>query len=217
MAGPDNPVLIIDIELGNTKSVSNAFKRIGEVTHTSVEAPAISAIDECALVVLPGVGAFDRGIQSLRERGWAEWLAAAAVNQTPILGLCLGMQLLCQGSAEGSQNGLGILPGRFERFEFSEKGKHRLKVPHMGWNYVRFDHRRAPWSGDPAQPQRFYFVHSFYLPTTGEEVEVGWSQYGGAFTSAIATERVIGLQFHPEKSHRFGTELLRGIVNWARA
>jgi glutamine amidotransferase len=154
---------------------------------------------------------------NLRERGWSDWLIAASKNQTPILGLCLGMQLLCEGSAEGVHDGLGIIPGKFVRFETPGDGGQRLKVPHMGWNFVRFDHNRAPWSGDPSQPKRFYFVHSFHLPGEAADFAVGWTEYGKPFTSAIAMNRVIGLQFHPEKSHRFGSELLRGIVDWARA
>ena len=212
-----SPLLVIDSGLGNVRSVSNAFKRIGEKVHLEPDAPSLEDIDRYALVVLPGVGSFDRGIMNLRERGWSNWLRAASKNQLPILGLCLGMQLLCEGSAEGLQNGLGIIPGKFKRFETTVDRGQRLKVPHMGWNYVQFDHNRAPWSGDPTRPKRFYFVHSFHLPGQDADFAVGWTTYGRPFTSAIAMNRVIGLQFHPEKSHRFGTELLRGIVDWARA
>ena len=210
-------VLIIDSGLGNVKSVSYAFDRIGEAAHLVCDAPSLDEIDRYSLVVLPGVGAFDRGVTNLRERGWTEWLQVAGDQQTPLLGLCLGMQLLCHSSAEGHEQGLGLIPGRFERFAFSDPSHKRLKVPHMGWNYVQFDTERASWSGDPTLTKRFYFVHSFHLALEGSDYAVGWTTYGDRFISAIAKERVIGLQFHPEKSHRFGTDLLRGIVDWARA
>ena len=210
-------LLVIDSGLGNVRSVSHAFRRIGEEAHLECDAPPQDTIDRYALVVLPGVGSFDRGVDNLRERGWTEWLGACRQNHTPILGLCLGMQLLCEGSAEGAQVGLGFIPGKFEKFTSARQGNRRLKVPHMGWNYVRFDHSRAPWSGEPHQPKRFYFVHSYFLPSHESGFAVGWTEYGETFTSAIAKDRVIGLQFHPEKSHRFGTDLLRGIEDWARA
>ena len=177
----------------------------------------MDAIDRYGLVVLPGVGSFDRGIMNLHERGWVDWLRVASMNETPILGLCLGMQILCEGSGEGVRDGLGFLPGRFERFAVHNHGQQRLKVPHMGWNYVQFDYKRATWAGDPNQPKRFYFVHSFYYPGGEGDAAVGWTDYGKPFASAIAKGHIIGLQFHPEKSHRFGTDLLRGIVDWARA
>ena len=213
----DRPLIVIDSGLGNVKSVSHAFRRIGEEARVESDPPAEASIDRYALVVLPGVGSFDRGIDNLRERGWVEWLRMCVQSQTPILGLCLGMQLLCEGSDEGERQGLGFISGKFERFVFANQGSERLKVPHMGWNYVRFDPDRAPWSGDPRERRRFYFVHSYRLPADESSSAVGWADYGGAFTAAIAKDRVIGLQFHPEKSHRFGTDLLRGIVNWARA
>lgn len=209
--------MIIDSGLGNVKSVSHAFRRIGEEAQVECDAPSEESIDRYALVVLPGVGSFDRGIDNLRERGWVEWLAMCMRNQTPILGLCLGMQLLCEGSAEGEREGLGFIPGKFERFSFPDQDAKRLKMPHMGWNYVRFDSARAPWSGDPKECKRFYFVHSYRLQADESSFTVGWAEYGEVFTAAIAKDRMIGLQFHPEKSHRFGTDLLRGIVNWARA
>ena len=209
--------MIIDNGLGNVMSVSHAFRRIGEEAQVECKAPSETSIDRYALVVLPGVGSFDRGIDNLRDRGWVDWLSMCIRSQTPILGLCLGMQLLCEGSAEGERDGLGFIPGRLERFSFPNEGSKRLKVPHMGWNYVRFDPDRAPWSGDPKERPRFYFVHSYRLAANESSSAVGWTEYGEAFTAAIAKDRVIGLQFHPEKSHRFGTDLLRGIVNWARA
>ena len=217
MSGTKAPVLIIDSGLGNVKSVSNAFDRIGESAHLLCDAPSIDELERYSLVVLPGVGSFDRGATNLRERGWTEWLQDASKHPLPILGLCLGMQLLCDGSAEGDEQGLGLIGGRFEKFAYSVQSDKRLKVPHMGWNYVQFDTKRASWSGDSSQAKRFYFVHSFYLSTEGSDSAVGWTTYGERFVSAVAKDRVIGLQFHPEKSHRFGTDLLRGIVDWARA
>ena len=210
-------ILIVNSGLGNVMSVSQAFNRIGESVECESDAPSIDTVDRYSLVVLPGVGSFDQGVHNLRERGWPEWLKASMDRKTTILGLCLGMQLLCEGSAEGVQKGLGFIPGNFKRFVTPANHQHRLKVPHMGWNYVRFDSDRAPWSGNANEPKRFYFVHSYYLSSGESRYGVGQTEYGETFTSAIARERVIGLQFHPEKSHRFGTDLLRGIVDWSRA
>lgn len=169
------------------------------------------------MVVLPGVGSFDHGMLGLRTHGWDDWIRQAAEQGHLVLGLCLGMQILCQGSDEGSESGLGILPGRFRRIpaEFSDGIKQ--KVPHMGWNEVSFNRERAPWTRDLAEPQRFYFVHSYQYDPLDLDTVVGWTDYGRAFASAIARDRVIGLQFHPEKSHSFGMALLQNIWEWSRA
>ena len=217
MVRSNSPILIIDSGLGNVLSVARAFERIGQSPHLRREAPPDNELDRFSLTVLPGVGSFDRGIFNLNQRGWSEWIQATWMVRNPILGLCLGMQLLCEGSAEGTSEGLGLVPGKFEKFGKGGAPSARLKVPHMGWNYVRFDPNRAPWSGPPSESKRFYFVHSYYLPSVQSEFAGGWTTYGEVFTSAVVRDRVIGLQFHPEKSHRYGADLLRGIVDWANA
>lgn len=210
-------ILVIDNGLGNAMSVAYAFQRIGENVQVEREVPPMESIGRYALTVLPGVGSFDKGMQNLQERGWVEWLQECVRARSAVLGLCLGMQLLCEGSDEGVREGLGLIPGKFVRFAAERDSRQRLKVPHMGWNFVRFNRARAPWSGTTDQPQRFYFVHSFYLPAERSDAAVGWTDYGQKFASVISKDRLIGLQFHPEKSHRFGTDLLRQIVDWARA
>lgn len=151
--------------------------------------------------VLPGVGAFDEGVRRLRESGWYDHVQGLPAS-TQILGICLGMQLLGDGSEEGVLPGLGRVPAHFERFAIAP-----LRVPHMGWNVVN------PTAGeelfDPELPEwRYYFTHSFHAVCDEESAEIGSTTYGVPFTSAYRHGNTRGVQFHPEKSHRFGMSLL---------
>jgi glutamine amidotransferase len=173
-------------------------------------------IDEpCALapgdrLILPGIGAFDAGMRALESRDFRAFLLDAASAGHPILGICLGMQLLCRGSEEGSAQGLGLIPADVVRIV---PGRDQVRLPHMGWNVVR------PVRDNPLLPlaetdeQRFYFTHSYCVPADGADHVAAVTNYGSLFASAIGRGPVMGVQFHPEKSHRFGKALLGRFVS----
>lgn len=202
-------IAIIDIGVGNVKSVENMFRRIGRETEILIE-PEESVREK--FLVLPGVGSFDEGVRKLKASDWDSFLISAASKEIPILGLCLGMQLLCEGSSEGHLSGMGIIRGKFERFsEIDQSGK-RLKVPHMGWNSVEFNSNAPAWTKIDLTPSRYYFVHSYYFTEKDSNAAIGHTTYGKPFVSAIQQGSVIGLQFHPEKSHKYGMQLLSKIT-----
>jgi glutamine amidotransferase len=192
-------IAIANVGLGNAVSVLNMLDRLGyraELRETS------EGLAESDRYILPGVGAFDEGVRRLRESGWYDHLRDLPPS-THILGICLGMQLLGESSEEGTLHGLGRVPAHFERFDVAP-----LRVPHMGWNLVE------PVGGDalfdPELPEwRYYFTHSFHAVCDDDgSSEIGHTEYGGRFTSAYRSGNTRGVQFHPEKSHRFGMSLL---------
>ncbi len=188
----------MDVGLGNVTSVRNMFDRLGHAAELRSTPEGVSDIDR---YVLPGVGAFDEGVRRLRDAGWYDHLRALP-ETTHILGICLGMQLLGTSSEEGSALGLGRIPAHFERFNVAPR-----RVPHMGWNLVQ------PIGDDPlfdpTLPEcRYYFTHSYRAVCDDELVEIGQTNYGISFTSAYRRGNTRGVQFHPEKSHRFGMSLL---------
>lgn len=197
-------VSVIDYGLGNLGSVVNMFKKIG------TEVRVIATPDEVASserVLLPGVGAFDHGMQRLNQHGWVGALTDFAATGKPIMGICLGMQLLLDSSEEGDRAGLGLIPGKSRKFE-SAPG---LRIPHMGWNTVvalRADELIA----DVETENRFYFVHSYRVETSRHSDTLAVTSYGQEFASMIRSGNVMGAQFHPEKSHTFGMTILRNFA-----
>ena len=191
---------------GNLGSIRNMLKRIGVATET-VSRPA--DIARATKIILPGVGTFDRGINKIRDQGLVEVLHEKALEErVPILGICLGMQLICAGSDEGTAPGLGWIGARAARFSFDDDS--RLKVPHMGWNAlnVRSPHPLVAGLGaDPA----FYFVHSYYVPAD-PAYTVATAHHGHDFAAVIARDNIVGAQFHPEKSHKFGLCVLQNFA-----
>lgn len=197
-------VEVLDLGLGNVLSVVNMFEYIG------AEAVPVIHPEDCdptSLLVLPGVGAFDTGMKALDTHDWASHLKARHYAGQPLLGVCLGMQLLCDSSDEGARPGLGLIPGHFQHLG-DRSAEQRLKVPHMGWSPVFFDRSLAPWTPDPEQENRYYFVHSYHYTHENDDFLAGWCEYGGRVAAMITSEQTTGMQFHPEKSHRFGAELL---------
>lgn len=196
---------LIDYGLGNLGSVANMLKRAG------AEARLVSAPDEILSserVLLPGVGAFDAGMARLRDHGLVEPLKEFAASGRPLFGICLGMQLLLDGSDEGEDAGLGLIPGHSSRFSESD----RLPVPHMGWNTVDLT-RADPLVDGLPEDSRFYFVHSYRVMPDRQEDELAHTDYGGKFVSMIRNGNVMGAQFHPEKSHAFGMAILRNFAS----
>jgi glutamine amidotransferase len=192
---------------GNFSSVVKIVEKAGGRA-AIVEDPA--SLARCSKVILAGVGAFDHGMDAIRDLGWLEPLhEAARVRKVPILGICLGMQMLCEDSEEGVRPGLGWIPGHVRKFR-PEPGS-ALKVPHMGWNTIRV--RRAnPILESDGPEQRFYFVHSYHAVCSDPADVIAVSGHGIEFSAAIGRDNVLGVQFHPEKSHRFGLALMRRFV-----
>lgn len=198
-------ITIIDYGLGNLGSIQNMFKRIGEeivVTNDS------DVIDKATKLLLPGVGAFDNAMFRINESGLREILERKVLTEkVPILGICLGMQLLTRASEEGSLQGLGWIKASTKRFP-KEPG---LKVPHMGWNIVKPNHDSELINNLPNE-SRFYFVHSYYVDVDNQKDSILKADYSITFDAAIQNDNVYGVQFHPEKSHKFGMQLLKNFV-----
>ena len=196
---------IIDSGLGNIQSIVNMIAKVGGQSCV-VRAPA--EVAACDKIVLPGVGAFDKGTSALRERGFDVALRSAVEDGAQLFGVCLGMQLLFEGSEEGVLPGLGLIPGRVKRFRVENEG---LKVPHMGWNVVH-PTRPSRLFAKTEEETRFYFVHSYYVECADSGDVTAVSRYGVEFACAVERGRILGVQFHPEKSHRFGMELFERFV-----
>lgn len=161
-------------------------------------------------LILPGVGHFQHGMEQLEKLGLVDVLNQAVLEKkTPILGICLGMQLLTKHSEEGNLDGLGFIDARTKKFQLLDK---TLKIPHMGWNTVLFRKDSEITKGNSEYP-RYYFVHSYFVECTRDEDVLGTTDYGQTFVSAFQQNNIFGLQFHPEKSHKYGMELLVNFCN----
>lgn len=206
------PISIVDYGVGNIASVQNMLKKLGHDAELTGDPERIAAAPK---VILPGVGAFDRAAGILRETGLRDAVVQAAGNGSQILGICLGMQLLLEGSeeGEGSEAGLGLIPGRVVVFppEVREQG---LRIPHMGWNSIT---RVGDRSALPtlADGDRFYFVHSFHAVPADPAHRLATARHGVEFTAMVRKGNVVGAQFHPEKSHRTGMAMLRDFAESA--
>ena len=201
-------IVVIDYGIGNLGSIANMLKKVGVEAVVSSEAAVIDRADK---LILPGVGAFDNGMKNLAERGLIPLLNDKVLeDQTPILGLCLGMQLFTQRSEEGELPGLGWLEAETVRFKF-DQAHARLKIPHMGWNTVQVC-QPHPIFADMEADMRFYFVHSYHVVCAEARTVLAQTHYGYDFASAVAKENIVGVQFHPEKSHKFGMKLLRNFA-----
>ena len=199
-------IAVIDYGMGNIGSILNMLRKIG-APGVAVQSP--EDLLRATHVILPGVGAFDRGMEHLHERRLVDALNAATLERhTPLLGICLGMQLLCEGSEEGQAPGLGWIRGQCVRFAFPRETG--LKVPHMGWNELDVT-ADNPLLDRGSRP-RFYFVHAYHMQCAEGDNVIAIANYGSRFTAAVRRNNVFGVQFHPEKSHRFGIELFRRFV-----
>ncbi|MFA6130535.1 MAG: imidazole glycerol phosphate synthase subunit HisH [Candidatus Omnitrophota bacterium] len=197
---------IVDYGMGNLGSLVNMLRRVG--VKAVVESNP-SAISSATKLILPGVGAFDAAMQRINGvPGLREVLDRKAIEErTPILGVCLGMQLLTNSSEEGQLGGLGWIAGTARRFPRDG----RLKVPHMGWN-IAHPGLPSPLTAGVGLEPRYYFVHSYYVLVDEPAHSLMRSEYGVQFDAAIARDNVFGVQFHPEKSHRFGMQILANFA-----
>lgn len=201
-------IAVIDYGMGNIGSICNMLKHIGSPYVVSSDRHEISACDK---IVLPGVGNFDLAMQNLTHRDLVAPLKELVLGQRkPILGICLGMQLMCFSSEEGTGEGLGFIDAQVVKFAPSSNTG--LKVPHMGWSEVEFLKQTA-LSDQLDDIARFYFVHSYYV-TCNNSVDIwGMTSYGENFVSAFVRDNIAGVQFHPEKSHKYGIQLFRNFVS----
>lgn len=202
-------IAIVDIGVGNLGAIRNMLRKVGAEAFITADPTDIRA---AAKVILPGVGAFDAGMQALADSGLTAVLNEQALEvKKPVLGICLGAQMLGNRSEEGSLPGLGWIDMDVVRFP-RDAG---LRVPHMGWNTVVpavKDGKVSPlFAGNEAEP-RFYFVHSYHFKCADPADVAATCDYGGAFAAAVARGNIWGVQFHPEKSHRFGAALLRNFA-----
>lgn len=195
-------IAIIDYDIGNLGAVASMLHRLGVPCRITADPVEIERADR---LILPGNGAFDACMRSLRGTGLLPLLTRRVQQEgTPLLGICVGAQMLGWGSDEGNEPGLGWLPMRSRRFPVMPG----LRVPHMGWNEVRAARQGDDLLSDMDAQARFYFVHSYHLvPEEAADVLL-WAHYGIDFAAAVSRGRIVGVQFHPEKSHRFGKHLL---------
>ncbi|NCU65124.1 imidazole glycerol phosphate synthase subunit HisH [Acidovorax sp. 210-6] len=201
-------IAIIDYDIGNIAAVVNMLQRLGQpckVTANTTE------VEQAERIILPGNGAFDACMHNLRASGLLPVLERQVLQRgVPLLGICVGAQMLGSGSAEGVALGLGWLDMRVERFPALPD----LRVPHMGWNHVAAAQANHPLTQDMTADTRFYFVHSYYMQPKNSANILLSAHYGIEFAAGVVQGNIAGVQFHPEKSHRFGKQLLSAFARW---
>ncbi len=197
-------IIIVDYGLGNLGSIKNMLNKIGYESDVTSD---ITLINDAEKLILPGVGAFDQGMKNLEEMGLIPILnQKILIEKTPILGICLGMQLMGNRSEEGVLEGLRWIDAETFRFENAQTDK-RFPVPHIGWEYVLTRENNPLVHNLPDKP-KFYFAHSFYVKCNKRENVLLTSEYIHKFDSGFQKENILGVQFHPEKSHKYGMKLL---------
>jgi glutamine amidotransferase len=204
---------IVDYNMGNLASVINAFKKVGANARLESDPAKLAQYDK---LILPGVGAFGDAMEHLKENGMDEAVKAFAQSGKPLLGICLGMQLLFESSEEfGNTQGLGLIPGKVVAFD-EKRFDHSLKVPHMGWNElfqqpVGADLHVCPLFTDMPSEFYLYFVHSYHA-VCEDKYTIGKTYYGYEFVSAVQNENIYGIQPHPEKSHENGLKIIENFT-----
>ncbi len=197
---------IVDYGMGNLASVKNMVYKVGGRAQISAN---IESVSKAKKIILPGVGSFDQGIKQLKTSGLYDVIRDLGEQEVPILGICLGMQLLARGSEEGVEKGLSLIDAEFRRFNF--KNGIKLPIPHVGWNEVSVlrNNILIPQC-DPTQ--RYYFTHTYHAACDNDKDIIATAHYGYSFPAAYNQGNIYGVQFHPEKSHRFGMELMNHFV-----
>ncbi len=200
-------IAIVDYNMGNLASVKNAFSKLGKDTFVESDPSKFKEYDK---LILPGVGAFGDAMEHLRERNMINAIKDFAASGKPMIGICLGMQLLFESSEEfGEHEGLGLIKGHVKAFDES-KFSEPLKVPHMGWN--RMFTKEHPLFEGLDENHYLYFVHTYHVTCSNEEDIIGETDYGYKFTSAVAHGNIMGIQPHPEKSHENGLKILENFI-----
>jgi imidazole glycerol-phosphate synthase subunit HisH len=200
-------IVIIDYGIGNLASVNNMFKKIGVKDVVVSKDEAI--ISKASKILLPGVGAFDSAMNHLKSTGLIPLLNKKVLEEkVPTLGICLGMQMLTRSSEEGIEKGLAWIDA--ETLKFTLDPALKLKVPHMGWNYIKMNYKNP--LVDLESKNRFYFVHSYYVKCLDEKQSLATCNFGGNFTCMVNKDNIFGAQFHPEKSLKFGMKVLENFA-----
>lgn len=201
-------IRIIDYGLGNVQAFLNVFKRLG-IEASRARQP--EDLERAEKIILPGVGAFDHAMQLLEKSGLRERLDDLVLGKrVPVLGVCVGMQILSERSDEGTRPGLGWIPGQVRAFADNKASAH-LPLPHMGWNDVRVE-KTSPLMQGLESSARFYFLHSYYFECKDSANVIATAEYGFDFACIVASGNIYGVQCHPEKSHQFGARLLRNFA-----
>lgn len=199
-------IVIIDYGMGNLNSI---LKMIEYCNGEAIISNKIDDINNAKKLILPGVGSFDAGINNLESIDLIKIIKKRVlVDKVPILGICLGMQLLANSSQEGKKKGLGLINGDVIKFEKKEN----FKIPHMGWNFIKIK-KKSKLFKNPITELRFYFVHSYYFRCNDEKDILCETNYSINFTSGVQKNNIYGLQFHPEKSHKFGMEVFKNFLD----
>ncbi|MEI6268886.1 MAG: imidazole glycerol phosphate synthase subunit HisH [Methylococcaceae bacterium] len=199
---------VVDYGLGNVQAFLTLFKRLG---FEATRAKTAADLTGTSKIILPGVGAFDHALELLNQSGMRPTLEALVLqDKVPVLGICVGMQILASASDEGQLPGLGWVPGKVRAFRDNEQSA-RLPLPHMGWNDVQPKPGHPLFAGLEADA-RFYFLHSYYFECEVPSHVAAVTAYGFDFSCAVSADNVYGVQFHPEKSHHFGTQLLKNFA-----
>lgn len=198
-------ISIVNYGVSNVGSMLSMLRKIGVPAEV---VSSVEAIDRAEKIILPGVGAFDHGVAAMNQLGIVEVVRRRATDGVPFLGVCLGMQMLADSSEEGTLPGLGLIPGRCVRFR--SDSEHRIKVPHMGWEELVACKESPILAG--LEEARFYFVHSYHFVCSEGGDELARARHGIEFTAAVQRKKIWGVQFHPEKSHKFGMTLLRNFA-----
>jgi glutamine amidotransferase len=202
-------IVIIDYGMGNVGSISNMLKYLGAKVTISSDYATIKNADK---LILPGVGHFDRAMENISQQSLLEVIHEMALNKNkPFLGICLGMQLMCDTSEEGKSDGLKLVKAAVKRFRFPDNKD--LKIPHMGWNYIQ-PQKQSNILKDLDEQSRFYFVHSYFVDCANDDDILTSTTYGKRFVSSFEYKNLIGVQFHPEKSHRFGINLFKNFLQY---
>ena len=203
-------IAIVDYDIGNLAAIANMLQRVGSIATITADAATLERADG---IILPGNGAFDACMRNIRATGLVPLLEQLVlVQHKPLLGICVGAQMLGHGSEEGTEAGLGWLKLRVRRFPQSPN----LRIPHMGWNEVQMRQPDHPLVNGLPDAARFYFVHSYFLDPEDNTDIILSTHYGIDFASGVANANISGVQFHPEKSHRFGKQLLGNFARELR-
>jgi imidazole glycerol-phosphate synthase subunit HisH len=203
-------IQIIDYGMGNLHSILKAFHRLNIAAQVVVTPDEVLKAQK---LVIPGVGHFKNGMERLKALGYIEVLnQKVMIEKTPVLGICLGAQLLTSYSEEGDVEGLGWITASTRKFAFDDDNK-QLKIPHMGWNQIVNQQMDSPLLSGINQTSSFYFVHSYFITCNDESNGLAQTVYGFAFDSIILKDNIMGVQFHPEKSHQSGLRLLRNFAS----
>ncbi|ASC64864.1 imidazole glycerol phosphate synthase subunit HisH [Achromobacter denitrificans] len=201
-------IAIVDYDIGNVGSVQNMLRKIGAQATITRDPAVLRAADK---LILPGVGAFDEAIHNLRRFDLFDLLNELVQQERkPILGVCLGAQLMTKSSEEGSQAGLGWLDARIVKFKATSHQP--LRIPHMGWNVVNPVRPDMEIFQNVVRPMRFYFVHSYHMVADSPEIALAHTPYGHDFCSVLGNDNILAMQFHPEKSHNYGLQVYRNFV-----